>query len=250
MSACDPGRLGGACSRIKLGRGQGAKGPTLVAPRIMRRGWTLAPGSPAPFPGSANHAGKPTHLQEVADRRLLTSGRYRRPGYRRYAGLNCLPGGSVFMPFNMATIPPTMHPRLARVDADPAPSQAFPAQRERQILDLLYRMAPGNRSRSPGVAMDPPLTNATIRPILRALEVKGYNMWSTAIVMYTPRQSPIATAAARKGFSDRITVPTSSAALRCRPPSRTCSTAMPERMSDQEFDQLARLIGRAAPAAQ
>ncbi|MCB1599997.1 MAG: BlaI/MecI/CopY family transcriptional regulator [Lysobacterales bacterium] len=112
------------------------------------------------------------------------------------------------------------------------------AQRERQILDLLYRMAPATAAEVQE-AMDPPLTNATIRTILRALEVKGYvgHVVDGNRHVYTPRQSP--TAAARKAF-DRIVSTFFSGSL---------STAFAhlldrdaERMSDQEFDQLARLI--------
>jgi predicted transcriptional regulator len=47
------------------------------------------------------------------------------------------------------------------------------AQRERQLLDLLYRITPASATELQA-AMEPALSNATIRTLLRELERKGH----------------------------------------------------------------------------
>jgi BlaI family transcriptional regulator, penicillinase repressor len=112
------------------------------------------------------------------------------------------------------------------------------AQRERQILDLLYRISPATATEVQE-AMDPPLTNATIRTILRALEAKGYvgHVIDGNRHVFSPRQSP--TVAARSAF-DRIVSTFFSGSVSSALAHLLDRDA--ERLSDQDIDDLAQMI--------
>ncbi len=82
------------------------------------------------------------------------------------------------------------------------PKGALPglAQREQQILDLLYRISPATAAEVEA-ALDHRLSNATVRTILRNLETKGYvqHVAERNTFVYSPTED--GRSAARNAFN-------------------------------------------------
>ncbi len=108
------------------------------------------------------------------------------------------------------------------------------AQRERQVLDLLYRIGPASATELQS-GLEPDLSNATVRTVLRELERKGHvsHIVDSNRHIYSPTVSRLS--AARSAF-DRI-VDTFFGGS----PTQAVSTFLQERIEDIDPAELERL---------